>query len=82
MAATSLAKRMDQIQKAERMPLADLQKLLNDPEFALGTTIGNDLHFVHYQKTGGKLTFEKWESGEFGKARVSFTPNPTSGELV
>jgi hypothetical protein len=60
-AATKLAERMDQIRKAEQMSLKDLEKLLDKPEFAKGTPIGNDLRFVRYQKEGGKLGFEEWE---------------------
>jgi hypothetical protein len=80
LATTRLAKRLEQIREAEGMPLADLEKLLSEPEFALQTEIGRDIHFVHYQRTGGKRTFEEWESGEFGGARVSFGRPPPSGE--
>ena len=80
LASTSLAKRLEQIREAEGMPLADLEKRLSEPEFALQTEMGRDIHFVHYQRTGGKKTFEEWESGQFGSARVSLGRSPASGE--
>jgi hypothetical protein len=76
-----LAVRMKHIQEAEGMSLAELKKQLKKPEFDIRTGTGKDLHFIYYQRKGGKLTFEQWESGEFGKARVSVTSHPTSEEL-
>lgn len=62
--ATNMGKRLDQIHNAERMPLDDLEKLLDKPEFAKGTLMGNDLRFVLYQKKGGKLGFKEWKRME------------------
>lgn len=63
-AATNLGNRLERIRNAEGMPLDDLEKLLAKPEFTKGTLIGNDLHFVRYQKKGGKLGFEDWQRME------------------
>lgn len=63
--ATNLGKQMDQISRAERMPLKELEKLLDKPEFAKGTPMGNDLRFVRYKRTGGKLNFEECEPAAY-----------------
>ena len=63
-AATNLGNRLDQIRNGEQMPLDDLEKLLNKPEFAKGTLLGNDLRYVRYQRKGGKLGFAEWKRME------------------
>jgi hypothetical protein len=36
---------------------------------------------LRYRKSGGNLTFQEWESGQFGGAHVSFAPHPTRGDI-
>ena len=68
--AENLGKRMDEINKAEQMSLKQMERLLDKPEYAKGTPIGNDIRFVHYQKTGGNLKFEAWISLDWEKPLI------------
>jgi len=65
-AAAGLTERMEQIRRAESMSLDELEKLLDKPEFAKGTSKGDDLRYVRYQKKGGELGFGDWFSSSRG----------------
>jgi hypothetical protein len=57
-ATATLGERMEQIRNADRMSLKDLEKLLDQHNFARGTPLDDDLRFVRYQKQGGTLGYE------------------------
>jgi hypothetical protein len=58
---TKLMSRAEWIGEAEKMSLEDLEKLLDRPEFRVGTASGSDLRYVRYLKRGGTLPFTEWE---------------------
>jgi hypothetical protein len=61
-AMADLVKRAELIRKAEAMSTEELEKLLDSPEYAVGTASGSDLRYVRYLKNGGELPYPQWES--------------------
>ncbi len=60
-AMRDLLTRAELIKRAEGMSIKEIEKLLNTPAFAVGTSAGKDLRFVRYVREGGVLPFDRWE---------------------
>ena len=79
--AANLGRRMETIDKAERLSLKQVEGLFNKPEYAKGTPLGDDIRFVHYQKKGGKLEFEAWKNSTGGLTSLDWA-EPLVGQAI
>jgi Domain of unknown function (DUF4157) len=61
-AFADLMTRAERIENAKSLSLEDLEVMLDNKAFGIGTMSGTDLRYVRYAKNGGTLPFEQWES--------------------
>jgi hypothetical protein len=65
-AAAQVSERLEQVRKFERMSVDELEKVLDQPEFAKGTPLADDARYARYRKKGGELPFDDWYSKSRG----------------